>query len=180
MLIETVVAAKKEKMADFPKDRLESLNKARTRGPNGRRLPSSKLKKKEHIEEEEERTSDSNDNLVNSTSALTDTSNLGTINPEDFDKIWFIRVPSIPGEIEDGADSPSADDDGQHNSKPNQSNARQSVQDGQFQSTRNAAKLSDSQCDKDLSKQNDCGGPQEGGVKVKKGRWKLPKQCNIL
>lgn len=52
-------------MGDMEKARLESLNKARTRGPNGRRLPSTKSKKKAPKESEDsQQSSDSNENII--------------------------------------------------------------------------------------------------------------------
>ncbi|XP_023346794.1 uncharacterized protein LOC111715670 isoform X2 [Eurytemora carolleeae] len=87
-------------------DTLQCLAKKRSRGPGGRRLPSTKIKK---IEENLlKRSSDSNDNLVLDAPAdrnldpslifgkdLLDAEVQGRVNHQEFDKIWFIRVPSI-------------------------------------------------------------------------------------
>ena len=74
-------------------ENLNNPTKTRAKGPSGRKLPSRKTKTEEEEEEE-----DKENDLVQTKPTL-DTEktidSLGKMNTEEFDRVWFIKVPSL-------------------------------------------------------------------------------------
>jgi len=174
MLIE-IASSKSDRMGDFPKDRLLSLNKARTKGPNGRRLPSTKIKKKVVIEDE--KTSDANENIVTTTPLPAP--GLGTIHPQDFDKIWFIRVPSITGEGEETSQPSDPVQPHPHNKPPHDREPGppgHTTKSGQGPGKFPVHSLEEENESKAVERRDS----DSGEEKSKKSKWKVPKNCNIL
>ena len=73
-------------------ENLNNPTKTRVKGPSGRKLPSRKTKTEEEEEEDKER-----DSVQANPKASTDTTtdSLGKMNAEEFDRVWFIKVPSL-------------------------------------------------------------------------------------
>ena len=75
-------------------ENLNNPTKTRARGPSGRKLPSRKTKTEEEEEEEEDKERD----LVRTKLKLSTEKtihSLGKMNDEEFDRVWFIKVPSL-------------------------------------------------------------------------------------
>ena len=77
-------------------ENLNNPTKTRAKGPSGRKLPSRKTKTEEEEEEEEEE--DKESDLVQTKVKLCrekTIDSLGKMNTEEFDRVWFIKVPSL-------------------------------------------------------------------------------------
>ena len=83
-------------------DNLKNPTKSRARGPAGRKLPSRRTKTEgEEEEEEEDRTTPRvpvwrEENTV-------DLDTVGRMNSEEFDRVWFIKLPSISSLLSTGS-----------------------------------------------------------------------------
>ena len=74
-------------------ENLNNPTKTRAKGPSGRKLPSRKTK----TEEEEEEEDTESDLLQTKPKLSTEKTidSLGKMNAEEFDRVWFIKVPSL-------------------------------------------------------------------------------------
>ena len=72
-------------------ENLNNPTKTRAKGPSGRKLPTRKTKTEDEEEEEEEEK-----DIVKTTLKFERTiDSLGKMNSEEFDRVWFIKVPSL-------------------------------------------------------------------------------------
>ena len=76
-------------------ENLNNPTKTRAKGPSGRKLPSRKTKTEE--EEEEEEKDKERDSVKTKPKVSTEKTidSLGKMNSEEFDRVWFIKVPSL-------------------------------------------------------------------------------------
>ena len=75
-------------------ENLNNPTKTRAKGPSGRKLPSRKTKteEEEEVEEDKERDSVQTKPKVSTEKTI---DSLGKMNSEEFDRVWFIKVPSL-------------------------------------------------------------------------------------
>ena len=73
-------------------ENLNNPTKTRAKGPSGRKLPSRKTKTEEEEEEDKERDSVQTKPKVSTEKTI---DSLGKMNSEEFDRVWFIKVPSL-------------------------------------------------------------------------------------
>ena len=76
-------------------ENLNNPTKTRAKGPSGRKLPSRKTKTEEEEEEEEEDKEKDSFKTKPKVSTEKTIDSLGKMNSEEFDRVWFIKVPSL-------------------------------------------------------------------------------------
>ena len=144
-------------------DKLKNPTKSRAKGPAGRKLPTRRARTEE--EEEEDRTSDRVP--VWSQEKFVDLDLVGKMNSEEFDRVWFLKVPSISSLLSSGSSD--------QNKEEKEKEKEEVVNNNNIKVKSEEEKVEISS-EVEESEPEDCDKPEEEKVKGKK-RW---KNCVIL
>ena len=145
-------------------ENLKNPTKSRAKGPAGRKLPTRRAKTEEEEEEEEDRTSDRVP--VWSQEKFVDLYLVGKMNSEEFDKVWFFKVPSISSLLSSGSSDQNKEENEKEEEVVNNNNIKVKCE----------AEKVEISSEVEESETEDCDKPEDEKAKGKK-RW---KNCVIL